>query len=139
MAPLRGEIRDPGDSRVGRGLSTHRLSRAVAPDDEREGLREDDRMVVIGAEAADALDEHLVDGAHGGGCGFKPPGADEIPPSFGLKALGEAARDHRRDTDEKIEHARVPNGTRVRVCVRFATVGGGWRACAVGCAGPVAS
>ena len=73
---------------MGRGLSTNRLSRAVAPDDKREGLREDDRMVVIGTEAADALDEHLVDGAHGGGCGFKPPGADEIPPSFGGRLSG---------------------------------------------------
>mmetsp|Transcript_10007 Transcript_10007/g.41225 ORF Transcript_10007/g.41225 Transcript_10007/m.41225 type:complete len:246 (+) Transcript_10007:3561-4298(+) len=69
-------------------LDHRRLSRAVAPDDKREGLREDDRMVVIGAEAADALDEHLVDGAHGGGCGFKPPGADKIPPSFGGRLSG---------------------------------------------------
>ena len=61
-APLRE--RDPGCPGVHR--STYRLSRAVAPDDEGQGLGEYDGVVVIGAEAADALYEHLVDGAHDG-------------------------------------------------------------------------
>ena len=61
-APLRE--RDPGCPGVHR--STYRLSRAVAADDEGQGLGEYDGVVVIGAEAADALYEHLVDGAHDG-------------------------------------------------------------------------
>lgn len=68
MGASRGELgtppRDPGCPGVHR--STYRLSRAVAPDDEGQGLGEYDRVVVIGAEAADALYEHLVDGAHDG-------------------------------------------------------------------------
>ena len=78
-APLRE--RDPGCPGVHR--STYRLSRAVAPDDEGQGLGEYDGVVVIGAEAADALYEHLVDGAHDGvAAGLsnpieKPRGANE--------------------------------------------------------------
>lgn len=68
MGASRGELgtppRDPGCPGVHR--STYRLSRAVAPDDEGQGLGEYDGVVVIGAEAADALYEHLVDGAHDG-------------------------------------------------------------------------
>ena len=73
--------RDPGCPGVHR--STYRLSRAVAPDDEGQGLGEYDGVVVIGAEAADALYEHLVDGAHDGvAAGLsnpieKPRGANE--------------------------------------------------------------
>ena len=85
MGASRGELgtppRDPGCPGVHR--STYRLSRAVAPDDEGQGLGEYDRVVVIGAEAADALYEHLVDGAHDGvAAGLsnpieKPRGANE--------------------------------------------------------------
>jgi len=44
--------------------SSYRLSSAVAPNDERERFWKHDCVVVVRAEAANALDEHLVDGTH---------------------------------------------------------------------------
>ena len=44
---------------------THCLSCTVGAHDQRKGLVELDDGLVVGAEAADALDEDLVDRAHG--------------------------------------------------------------------------
>jgi hypothetical protein len=90
MGASRGELgtppRDPGCPGVHR--STYRLSRAVAPDDEGQGLGEYDRVVVIGAEAADALYEHLVDGAHDGvAAGFQTQSRKRGVPTRGERDL----------------------------------------------------
>ena len=83
-APLRE--RDPGCPGVHR--STYRLSRAVAADDEGQGLGEYDGVVVIGAEAADALYEHLVDGAHDGvAAGFQTQSRKRGVPTRGERDL----------------------------------------------------
>lgn len=90
MGASRGELgtppRDPGCPGVHR--STYRLSRAVAPDDEGQGLGEYDGVVVIGAEAADALYEHLVDGAHDGvAAGFQTQSRKRGVPTRGERDL----------------------------------------------------
>ena len=45
---------------------THRFPGTVAADDEREGLGKHDGVVVLRGEGPDALNQHLIDGAHGG-------------------------------------------------------------------------
>ena len=48
-------------------FQTHRLPGSVTSDDEGERLGKHDGVVVLWAEASDALDEHLIHGTHGGG------------------------------------------------------------------------
>ena len=46
-------------------FQTHRLPGSVTSDDEGERLGKHDGVVVLRAEASDALDEHLIHGTHG--------------------------------------------------------------------------